>query len=136
MDQAERTTFECPVLSGSLQPASVFTSRWEEVDYEHFISSVLFEISFVFFTMSLVLFAISSVFFSIPSVVFASSSVVFANSPILPTIAKLAFAESGWTTTQHKVGNWMGSLRTLFVLNSRLEGLSYDHPDLLVYQII
>ena len=30
----------------------------------------------------------------------------------------------------------MGSLRTLFVLNSRLESLSYDHPDLLVYQII
>ena len=95
MDPAERTTFEYPVLSGSLQPALVFTSRWEEEDYEHFISSMLFEISFVLFTMSLVLIAISSVFFSIPSVVFASSSVVVVMSPILPAMATLAFAESG-----------------------------------------
>ena len=68
---------------------------------------------------------ISSVFFSIPSVVFV----------ILP-IATLAFAESGWTTIQRKVGNWMGSLLALFVLNSRLVSLSYGHPDLLPYQII
>jgi hypothetical protein len=77
----------------------VFTTQVMEVaDHEHFISFTLFEISVVFFTMSLVLSAISSVFFSIPSVVFASTSVVFAISPMLPVIATLAFAESGWTT--------------------------------------
>ena len=72
-------------------------------DYEHFISSMLFEIWFVFFTMSLVFFAISSVFFSIPSVVFETFSVVFVISPMLPAIVALAFAESGWTTIQRKV---------------------------------
>jgi hypothetical protein len=30
----------------------------------------------------------------------------------------------------------MRGLRTLFVLNRHLPSLSYDHPDLLVYQII
>ena len=90
---------------------------------------MLFEISLVFFTMSLVLFAISSVFFSIPSV-------VFPISPMLPIIATLAFAESGWTTIQWEVGSWMGSLRTLFVLNSRLIGVSHSHRDLLQHQII
>jgi hypothetical protein len=123
---------------------SVFTTQVTEVaDHEHFISFVLFEISFVFFTSSLVLFAILTVFFSIPSVVFsipsvvfASSSVVFAISPMFSAIATLAFAESGWTTVQRKVGNWMGGLRTPFVLNSRLPSLSYDHLDLLVYQTI
>ena len=100
MDPAERTTFEYPVLSGSLQPALVFTSRWEEEYYEHFISSMLFEISFVLFT-------ISSVFFSIPSV-------VFTISPMLPTIAALAFAESGWTTVQRKVGKgWAACVPSL-----------------------
>ena len=109
---------------------SVFTTQVMEVaDHEHFISSMLFEISFVFFTMSLVLFAISSVFFSIPYV-------VVAISPMFPAIATLAFAESGWITIQRKVGKWKGGLRTLFVLNSRFPSLSYDHPDLLVYQTI
>jgi hypothetical protein len=74
------------------------------------------------FAISYVLFAISSVFSAIPF--------------MLPVIATLAFVESGWTTVQHKVRNWMGGLRTLFVLNSRLPSLSYDHPDLLPYQII
>ena len=44
---------------------SVFTMQVMEVaDHEHFISSMLFEISFVFLHV-VVLFAISSVFFSI-----------------------------------------------------------------------
>jgi hypothetical protein len=55
---------------------------------------------------------------------------------MLPVIITLAFAESGWRTVQHKVRNWMRDLRTLFVLNRDLPSLSYDHPDLLVYQII
>jgi hypothetical protein len=100
----------------------------EEADHEHFILSMLFAISFV-------LFAIVSVFFSIPSVFFASSSVFFITSPMLSVITTLAFADSGWRTVQHKVGNWIGNLRTLFVLNSRLESLSYGHPNLLLYQI-
>jgi hypothetical protein len=80
----------------------------EEADHEHFISSMLFAISFV----------------------------LFATSPMLPAIATLAFAESGWTTVQRKVGNWTRGLRTLFVLNRHLPSLSYDHPDFLVYQTI
>ena len=115
----------------------------EVEDHEHFISSMLFEISFVLFTisvvlftMSLVLIAISSVFFSIPSVVFASSSMVFATSPILLAMATFALAESGWTTIRREVGNLMGGFLTFFVLHSRLVCLRYDHPDLLVYQII
>ena len=100
MGSAGRTTLEFLVLSDSLRPVSVFAIQVMEVaDHEHFIrhfiSSMLFEISFVLFTMSLVLIAISSVFFSIPSVVFASSSVVVVMSPILPAMATLAFAESG-----------------------------------------
>ena len=92
MNPAGRTTLEFLVLSDSLRPVSVFARQVMEVaDHEHFISSMLFEISFVLFTMSLVLIAISSVFFSIPSVVFASSSVAFATSPILPAMATLAF---------------------------------------------
>jgi hypothetical protein len=54
---------------------------------------------------------------------------------MLPAIDVLAFAESGWKTIQRKVRNQM-SARTLFVLNSRLPSLSYDHPDLLVYQMV
>jgi hypothetical protein len=101
----------------------VTTLRVMEVaDHEHFISSILFAISFVCF--------------SAPSAFFASSSVFFASSPMFPAIATLAFAESGWTTVQRKVGNSMRGLRTLFVLNSRLQGLSYSHPDLLPYQVI
>ena len=93
---------------------SAFAIQVMEVeDHEHFISSMLFEISFVFF------------------------SVCFASSLIFTEIATLAFAESGGTTVrQRKLVNWMGGLRTLFVFNSRLGSLSYDHPDLLVYQII
>src|ERR1700677_2561169 len=101
----------------------------EVEDHEHFISSMLFAISFV-------LFAISSVFFSIPSVFFASSSVFFATLPMLLAIATLAFVESGRTTVQCKVGNRVCGLRTLFVLDSRLQSLSYGHPHLLPYQII
>jgi hypothetical protein len=80
----------------------------EDADHEHFISSMLF--------------AISSVFSEI--------------SPILLVIATFAFAESAWATVQRKERNWMRGLRTLFVLNRHLPNLSYDHPDLLVYQII
>ena len=101
----------------------------EVADHEHFIWSMLFEISFVLFIISLVLIAISSVFFSI-------TSVVFATSPILSAMVTLAFAESGWTTIQRKAGNLRGGLLTFFVLHSRLVNLSYDHPDLLVYQTI
>ena len=104
-----RTTLEFLVLSDSLRPVSVFARQVMEVaDHEHFISSMLFEISFVLFTMSLVLIAISSVFFSIPSVVFASSSVAFATSPILPAMATLAFSESGWTTISAQSGKLDG----------------------------
>jgi hypothetical protein len=94
----------------------VFTVQvMEEADHEHFISSMLF--------------AISPVFVSIPLV-------FFAISPMFPAIATLAFAESAWTTVQRKVGNYIGGLRTLLVLNCHLPNLSYDHPDLLVYQTI
>ena len=93
---------------------SAFAIQVMEVEgHEHLISSILFEISFVFF------------------------SLCFASSLIFPEIATLAFAESGCTTArQRKVGNWMGVLCTLFVLNGRLQGLSYGHPYLLPYQII
>ena len=41
-------------------------------------------------------------------------------------------------TIQRKleVGNKMSCLLTLFLLNSHLPSLSYDHPHLLVYQVI
>ncbi len=57
-------------------------------------------------------------------------------SSILFTIATLAFLASGRTMVQRKVGNWSDGLRTVFVLNSGLHSLSYDHPDLLWYQVI
>ena len=91
----------------------------EVADHEHFISSMLF--------------AIWSVFLS---AFFASSSVFFATSLILPAMVTLVFAKSGWKMTRRKVGSLMGGLLTFFVLNSRLVNLSYNHPDLLVYQTI
>jgi hypothetical protein len=109
MGRAERTTFEYSLRSGSLQPNLVITVQvMEAADHEHFISSMLFSISPVFFIIS----------------------------PMFPAIATLAFAESAWTTVQREVGNYIGALRTLFVLNRHLPNLSYDHPDLLVYQTI
>ena len=51
-------------------------------------------------------------------------------------MATFALAESEWTTIRREVGNLMGGLLTFFVLHSRLVCLRYDHPDLLVYQII
>ena len=56
----------------------------EGSDYEHFISSMLFAISFV---------------------LFASSSVLFTILPMLLAISTLAFLASGWTRFQRKVGN-------------------------------
>ena len=57
---------------------------------------------------------------------------------MLPTTSTLAFAKSEWATIQRKleVGNRMDCLLTLFLFNSRLPSLSYDHPHLLVYQAI
>jgi hypothetical protein len=84
-------------------------------DHEHFIISMLSAISSAFFTSSSVFSAISSIF---------------------PAMATLAFAESGWIIIQRKVGNWMGGLYTFIMFNRRPPSLSYDHPDLLVYQTI
>ena len=89
----------------------------EVVNHKHFTSSMLF--------------AIWSMFFS---AFFASFSVFFATSPIFPAMAILDFTKSGYKTSPHKAGNLMDGLLTFFVLNSRLVNLSYDHPDLLVYQ--
>jgi hypothetical protein len=57
-------------------------------------------------------------------------------SSTLFAIATLAFAESGQTTIQRKVGNRIGGLRTLFVFYSRLQIMSYGHLHLLPYQTI